>query len=210
MRMSSWWILVLLLGSSATAQTAHAREAKKRVDKAGKVDTSAEDDAPPARPISVALLAGYGYTFNAHDDLNPLAIGFGVGGGYNLDAFYAGVRFMFFLGESQSMGPAEVSASAMTLGLEAGYDIALATDVLVLRPELGVGLSIVEGESMEAGAMAATANGSSEDLYIAPGAALLVNVGERSFVGVDLQAPIVFADDVEGALTMLAAFGMHF
>jgi hypothetical protein len=81
--------------------------------------------------------------------------------------------------------------------------------VLVLRPELGVGLGIVEGESME-GSATATANGSSEDLYIAPGAALLLNVGERSFIGVDLQAPIVFADDIEVALTMLAVAGMHF
>jgi hypothetical protein len=38
----------------------------------------------------------------------------------------------------------------------------------------------------------------------------LVNVGERSIIGVDLQAPIVFADDIEVAFTALAVAGMHF
>lgn len=211
MRMSSWWILALLLGWSATAQTAHAQQAKKAPSKADKSEQAeADDDAPKVRPISVSLLAGYGHTFNAHDHLNPLAIGFGVRGGYNIGGLYLGARFMFFLGDSEKVDTVEVSANTMTLGLEGGYDLALAKDVLVLRPELGVGLDIVEGESMNSGATMDTSDGSSEDLYIAPGAALLVNVGERSLIGVDLQAPIIFADDIEVALTMLAAFGMHF
>jgi hypothetical protein len=219
--MRSWWIATsLLIGFGATPQLTHAQEAAKsasgkssKSSKSGKVAKASaekdESDEPADRPISVALLGGYGHTFNADDDLNPLGIGFGVRGGYNIGALYLGVRFLFFLGDSETMAMAEVSASTMTVGLEGGLDLAFAKDVLVLRPELGVGLGIVEGESMAGGA-APTADGSSEDLYIAPGVALLVNVGERSIIGIDLQAPIVFADDVEVALTMLAVAGMHF
>jgi hypothetical protein len=212
MRMRRWWIAVMVIGVGATAQRVHAQEAAKspssKVAKKNAEQGAASDEEPAHRPISVSLLGGYGHSFNADDNLNPLGIGFGVRGGYNIGALYLGLRFLFFLGDSESMG-AEVSANTMTVGLEGGYDLALAKDVLVLRPELGVGLGIVEGESM-VGGVVPTADGSSEDLYIAPGAALLVNVGERSIIGVDLQAPIIFSDDIEVALTMLAVAGMHF
>jgi hypothetical protein len=215
--MRSWWIAVVALGFGATPRLAHAQEAAKtpseKVSKPSADKHGESDDEPAERPISVSLLGGYGQTFNANDDLNPLGIGFGVRGGYSFGALYLGLRFLFFLGDSERMDgagvSAEVSASTLTVGLEGGYDLALAADVLVLRPELGVGLGIVEGESIAGGAML-TADGSSEDLYIAPGVALLVNVGERSIIGLDLQAPIVFADDIEVALTMLAVAGMHF
>jgi hypothetical protein len=134
-----------------------------------------------------------------------------VRGGYNFSAFHLGMRFMFFLGDSERVAAGvETSANAMTLGLELGYDIALWDDVLFVRPEIGSGLMIIEGESMDDGATDTTGSGSSEDLYIAPGAALFVNVGKRSFLGLDVQAPIVFADDIEVALTMLAIGGMRF
>lgn len=210
MRMSSCLIWALLIGWSATA---HAQEAKpgkpgKQADKSEQAE--GEEEEPKERPISVSLLAGYGHTFNAEDNLNPLAIGFGVRGGYNIDGLYLGMRFMFFLGDSENVDTVEVSANTMTLGLEAGYDLAFANDVVVLRPELGLGLGIVEGEFMNSSATVDTSDGSSEDLYIAPGAALLFNVGRRSLIGLDLQAPIIFADDIEVGLTALAAFGMHF
>lgn len=221
MRMRSWWIAAIVIGLGATPQLTHAQEAAKPASKSasGKAakrsaeKNSESDDEPAERPISVSLLGGYGRTFNADGNLNPLGIGFGVRGGYNFDALYVGLRFLFFLGDSESMSTAsssaEVSASTMAVGLEAGFDLALVSDVLVLRPELGVGLGIVEGERVAGGATP-TANDSSEDLYIAPGFSLLVNVGERSFIGVDLQSPIVFADDIEVALTALAVAGMHF
>lgn len=226
MRMRSWWLAGVAIGFGAiglcaTAPLAHAQDTvksptanpsskplSKKADKKNADKSASSDDEPAERPISVALLGGYGHTFNADDDLNPLAVGFGVRGGYNLGELYLGLRFLFFLGDSESMGTAEVSANTMTVGIEAGYDLALASDVLVLRPELGLGLGLVEGEQT-AGAEA-TMNGSSEDLYIAPGLALLVNVGERSIIGIDLQAPIVFSDDIEVALTALAVAGMHF
>jgi hypothetical protein len=208
-------MIALLIGLSTTAQLAQAQKAKskeaaaKRADNRG--DQGDKDDKARPMPISVSLLGGYGHTFNADEHLNPLGVGFGVRGGYNFGELYVGLRFMFFLGDTESMGGGvETSANAMALGAELGYDIALLDDVLFVRPELGSGLMIIEGESMD-GAMAATSvNGSSEDLYIAPGAALFVNVGKRSFLGLDLQAPIVFATDTEVALTILAIAGMRF
>jgi len=206
----------LLLGLSTTAlstspQLAQAQKAKSKEAAAkGGEDEGDSGGKPRPKPISVSLLAGYGHTFNADDHLNPLGVGFGVRGGYNFSALYVGMRFMFFLGDTESAGGGvETSANAMTLGLELGYDIALLDDVLFVRPEIGSGLMIIEGESM-AGAMEIPVNGSSEDLYIAPGAALFVNVGKRSFLGLDLQTPIIFADDTEVALTTLAIAGMRF
>lgn len=207
----------LLLGLSTTAlstspQLAHAQKAKSKEAAAkGGEDEGENGGKPRPKPISVSLLAGYGHTFNVHDHLNPLGVGFGVRGGYNFSALYVGMRFMFFLGDTESVAAGvETSANAMTLGLELGYDIALWDDVLFVRPEIGSGLMIIEGESMADSATDTTDNGSSEDLYMAPGTALFVNVGKRSFLGLDLQAPIVFADDIEVALTVLAIGGMRF
>jgi hypothetical protein len=206
----------LLLGLSTTAlsaspQPAQAQKAKSN-EAAGAAKKGGEGEGggkSRPKPISVALLAGYGHTVNADDHLNPLAVGFGVRGGYNFSELYVGLRFMFFLGDSERVANGvETSRNAMTLGLELGYDIALLEDVLFVRPELGSGLMIIEGESMAADATAM--NGSSEDLYIAPGTALFVNVGQRSFLGLDLQAPIVFSTDIEVAMTALASGGMRF
>jgi hypothetical protein len=206
-------MMALLIALSTPAQLAQAQKAKSKKEAAHKAGEQAreEDGKAPPMPISVSLLGGYGHTFNADDHLNPLGIGFGVRGGYNFSDLYVGLRFMFFLGDSESMGGGvETSASAMTLGLELGYDIALWDDVLFVRPEVGSGLMIIEGESMDTAMAAVPINGSSEDLYIAPGAALFVNVGQRSFLGLDVQAPIVFSTDTEVALTMLAIVGMRF
>lgn len=217
MRMRSWWIAALLIGTSASAQLAHAQhQAKpKAAGKTGGESVPSDDDEGNDgrhKPISVSLLAGYGHTFNAAEHLNPLAVGFGVRGGYNVGELYIGMRFLFFLGDSEAAADdVETSAKAMTLGLELGYEISLLGDVLFVRPELGAGLMIIEGESMAAGAMPEmSANGSSEDLYIAPGAAMFVNVGKRSFLGLDLQTPIVFTTETKVALTMLAIGGMRF
>jgi hypothetical protein len=206
----------LLLGLTTTAlstspQLAHAQKARSKEAAAAKGAKDEDGGKPRPMPISVSLLAGYGHTFNADDHLNPLGVGFGVRGGYNFSALYVGLRFMIFLGDSERVAAGvETSANAMTLGLELGYDVALWDDVLFVRPEIGSGLMIIEGESMVRGAMDTSVNGSSEDLYIAPGAALFVNVGRRSFLGLDLQMPIVFSDDVEVALTMLLIGGMRF
>jgi hypothetical protein len=56
-------------------------------------DTDAPVVDPNAdKPISVGLLLGYG--IGLEDGPNPWGLGFGLRGGYNLDAIYLGVRFV--------------------------------------------------------------------------------------------------------------------
>lgn len=217
MRMRSWWLVASLVALSATSDVAHADKAKKAAANP-RQDDAEGDDAP--KVISVSLLAGYGHTFDAHQQLNPLAVGFGVRGGYNIDALYLGLRFMFFLGDSEDTAigvgseveMVEISANSMTLGIEGGYDLALVSDWLVVRPEVGVGLVIGSAETMDIGSGPAspTDDQSSEDLYIAPGLALLVNLSDRVFAGFDAQLPIVFDSETELALTVFALAGMRF
>jgi len=207
--MRSVWIAALLAlwsTSVASAQTKAAVKAGKKAE-----TERAEDDDRP-KPITVALLGGYGYALQAPSDVNPFGIGFGVRGGYNLDAFYLGARFMFFLGDSEGIADVEVSANSMTLGLEGGYDIGLFGDSLVLRPELGFGLfsASIEAMSEQSGGAQVPIDESSEDLYVAPGFALLVRLSERVFIGVDTQLPIIFDDDIVVEVTVLGTAGMRF
>jgi len=198
----------------AKSKPAKSKPAKSKPAKSSAPDPIGDDAAADApKPISVALLAGYGHGFDLPLDINPFGIGFGVRGGYNFDALYVGARFMFFLGESKELVGAEVSANAITLGLEAGYDLSLYRDVLFFRPELGVGLVVAAAEAMAAGVAGQPGDSiddSSEDVYIAPGFALFVRVGERSFLGMDVQLPIISVDDPVVELTILGTAGMRF
>jgi hypothetical protein len=81
------------------------------------------------------------------DDLN---LGFGARGGYTLqNGVYLGGVFDYFIGQSetQTLGGTTISASAhvWTLGFEGGFDFAL-TDVLMVRPFLGIGIATASGE----------------------------------------------------------------
>jgi hypothetical protein len=216
MGMRSCLIAALLVVSSASAASAQTKPGPKpgtkAAAKAAKKDEAAQAEYE-ARPklITVALLGGYGYALEAPSDVNPFGAGFGVRGGYNLDAFYLGARFMIFLGDSEQIEGVEVSANSITIGLEAGYDIGLFDDFLVVRPELGFGLFSASIEAMAvSGGSQVPIDESSEDLYIAPGLALLMRISDRVFVGVDGQLPIIFDDDIVVETTVLLTAGMSF
>jgi len=212
MRMRSWLIAALLVLSAST-QEAQAQAKSGKASKAAAAAEAEQAEKNPNKPISVALLAGYGLSLSTPNHLNPFGIGFGVRGGYNLGSLYLGARFLFFLGDSEEIAGVEASANSITLGLETGYDLELIEQALVLRPEVGGGLVVQSAESMISNASAGTEmpmDESSEVLYIAPGLALLVKVGRRSFVGVDVQVPIIFDRETVIELTMLATGGLRF
>lgn len=170
-----------------------------------------DGDDGPDRPITVGLLAGYGLDLSGAD-LNPYGIGFGVRGGYSLDALYLGARFMFFLGESEDVTIAgetiEMSSNLMTIGAEVGYDLELSDRGITLRPEIGLGLALSSGEGADtAGNMVDT---SSTDFYVAPGASLLFCLGTNVFTGLNVQVPIVFAEELGTGLTLLGILGLRF
>jgi hypothetical protein len=154
---------------------------------------------------------GYGLDLDAPelgngDTMNGFGLGFGVRGGYNIDAIYLGARFVFFLGDSIDEMGAEASFNVMTIGIEGGYDIDLGG--IILRPELGLGLAILSQEITVAGF---TVDGSAEDIYIAPGAAVLGCISDSIFIGGDIQFPIILADpDAVIGLTIMANGGMRF
>jgi hypothetical protein len=154
-----------------------------------------------AKPISVGLLLGYGISLE--DGGNAWGLGFGLRGGYNIDAIYLGARFIYYLGDSEDIPataftPAmETSVNIWELGIEGGYDVDAGG--ITIRPGLGVGIASV---SVDAGGLSA----SETYLMLAPG------VGIHSiFLGLDVRFQLIFGDpDVVKGLPIFANVGMRF
>jgi hypothetical protein len=208
---------LLVLGSAGTAlaQDPEAGDVAP-IEGSGEEEASVDDVGARAdgKPISVGLLLGYGISFE--DGGNPWGLGFGLRGGYNIDAIFLGARFVYYLGETEEI-PAlgiEVSANVMELGIEGGYDIAAGP--VIIRPGLGLGLAIASIEG-SAPAITGTADAESESFtnpYIALGASVLYDIDEQFFVGGDMRLQFVLGDEEEGgsatALIILANGGMRF
>lgn len=164
--------------------------------------------APEARRhISVALLGGYGWTLNPQsiDQLNAFGVGFGVRGGFNIDAFYTGVRLQFFMGDSRVMANGELTFDETMLALEFGYDVSV--DVLTLRPHLGVGLAMSSAEL--AAASGVTEDRSSDDLYVVGGLSVIGDLTRRLFVGLDAQFPLIVRSPMVDGFTLQLAVGLR-
>lgn len=149
---------------------------------------------------SVGLLLGYG-TQLSDSYLDPFGFGIGVRGGHTFDEpeLYLGVHVNYFFGETTDLGLADVTVSTLTLGVEGGYDLYLTP--LVLRPSVVVGAAL----SLTSGGV----EGSSTDLYVAPGATLLYPI-DAWFVGLDARVLVIPSDDTRTAFTAMATGGMHF
>jgi hypothetical protein len=169
----------------------------------GDVEADGSDAAPagdgPDKPISVGLLLGYGISLE--DGPNAWGLGFGVRGGYNLDAIYLGARFVYYLGASEGSGPAEVTLNIWEFGIEGGYDVDAGG--VIIRPGLGLGLAGISLDSSFGSA-------SETEFFIAPGASLLFDVSENIFIGADARFKFVLSDPSAKAITLLANAGMRF
>jgi hypothetical protein len=160
------------------------------------------------KPISVGLLLGYGISF---EDGNPWGLGFGLRGGYNIDAIFLGARFIYYLGQSEEAFGVEISSNIIELGIEGGYDIAVGP--VIIRPGLGLGLAIVSAEVSGQSILgpATTGSDSSTNPYIALGGSVLYDIDEQFFVGGDMRLQFVIGDGGDGtALIILANGGMRF
>ncbi len=164
-------------------------------------EDEAEDPAETA--LSVAVLVGYGVSL---EDVNPWGFGFGLRAGYNIDAFFVGGRFVFYIGEtvtetraSFSGGTSEedISHNLWELGAEVGYDIAI--DAVTLRPGLGLGLA------------SGSSGGSSEvNVYVAPGLSLLYGVSDSMYLGLDARFQAILSEFGANGIPILATVGMSF
>jgi len=158
-----------------------------------------------AKPISVGLLLGYGISLE--DGPNAWGLGFGVRGGYNIDAIYLGARFIYYLGDSEDapatmFTPAtEASINIWELGIEGGYDVAAGP--LTIRPGLGLGIASVSFDFLGASA-------SETEFFIAPGVSFLYDVTDSVFVGLDVRLQLILAEETIKGLPLFANVGMRF
>jgi len=178
----------------------------------------AKEEIPPAaeppvhggKPISVALLLGYGFkTDRADYGANPYGFMAGVRGGYTLDfALYLGVYFNYYLGSSQEGQTqqtglmSETSASYMHFGAEVGYDVELGP--ILFRPSMGIGIAMAFTDMDTPGETV-----SISDLMFAPGITVLYPLDDSLFLGGDLRGQIVTGDGVS-AVTLAATGGFKF
>ncbi len=182
-------------GGDATTAPAEPVAAPSPSEAAASSDTAA---ASTGKKISAGLLLGYGFSTDSGSG-NPWGLGFGVRGGYNLDKIFLGGRFVYYLGEK--------SVNIWELGLEGGYDVAVA-DKLTVRPGIGLGLANISTPSVTI--LGTTVGGGETDAYIALGGSLLYDVAPDIFVGVDLRYQHIFVTGGANALTLLATGGMRF
>jgi hypothetical protein len=149
-------------------------------------------------------------------DFNPYGIGFGAAGGYTLDMnVHLGASFEYYLGASEDFPGGSASANIWNLMLEPGYDIA-AGETLVIRPQLGLGLSSVNAEACVSlppplGTGSEVCGDNSESKFaVAPGAMLLIDFGGL-YAQAGLRYHHIFVDDGNAdALLINAGLGATF
>lgn len=181
-------------------------------EKAPSKPEAAPVDTTPAieRPISVALLLGYGFKSDRQTGglgADPYGFTAGVRGGYTLDfRLYLGGFFNYYLGSTESgindrvVGvETETSASYMQFGVEVGYD--WEAGPVIVRPSLEIGMAIALTDRTGT-------TTSVNDMMFGPGVTVLYPIDEF-FIGGDLRFAIVTGDGVSGVLPAITA-GMSF
>jgi opacity protein-like surface antigen len=155
---------------------------------------------PLKKPISVGLLLGYGISLEDGDG-NPWGLGFGLRGGYNIDAIYLGARFIYYLGEDP--------VNIWELGIEGGYDFAVAEKVTV-RPTLGLGIANITVDIPEIAGFDIGGSASESEFYLAPGVSALYDVNDSVFIGLEARFKLIMSDPTAKAITLFANGGMRF
>jgi hypothetical protein len=121
---------VLVLGRTTTVEATETEMPKDSTPKENRARTE----------MAVSLLAAYGAGGRFEDNaVNRYGFGFGARAGATLKSprIYLGVSFIRFLGGQDPSGKFYTS----TLDAEFGYDIRLLRDLLLIRPELGLGVA---------------------------------------------------------------------
>jgi hypothetical protein len=95
---------------------------------------------PPRTEVGVSLLGAFGAGGRFEDNpINRYGLGLGLRGGVTLkgSSLYLGGSFIRFFGDEDQSGRFYTS----TLDAEVGYDFRLLHDLLVVRPELALGVA---------------------------------------------------------------------
>jgi len=169
-------------------------------------DAEAASSGHP-NPLSAALLLGMGFSVETgNNNVNPWGFGLGLRGGYNLNDFFLGARFVYHLGETVEVTRfgttgqqrmEDVTANLLQFGVEAGYDIHAGSTV-VLRPQFGIGFAVVSAERDQT------------SVFIAPGLSVLFEVSPKFFVGVEGQYQLVATEIAISGIVAMANIGMRF
>lgn len=227
----------VLFFSAATAvaqpRAAKAKTAKPaagRVVRAQPAPTAAPAEAPaepdvadapegkPARPISIAAIAGVGLNETklkddagneTKDGVGTQGVGIGLRGGYTLPMkVYVGAAFVYHLGGSNEANQVKYTGSTLYLGPEVGYDLELGP--VIIRPYVGLGYGSVKAKA-EAGGTTLL-DRSEGGFAVWPGVMARYPV-DAFFVGADARYALVTGTDKitnAGGAGVFATVGMNF
>jgi len=166
-----------------------------------------------AKPISAGLLIGFGTDLG--EDFNPWGLGIGVRGGYSLERWYFGGRFIYQFGTtaeqvSAGLNTVEIDFNLWELSAEAGYDFPL-EEKLTLRPSLLLGIvSLISSTDAAVFGGSGSASASDVKLLISPGASLLYDITPDVFIGGDVRLPFVAGGGSIFGFVIYANGGLHF
>jgi len=138
--------------------------------------------------VSLAVALGYGFVVTDDGDLdgdaNPYALGFGLRGGYTLDAgIYLGLLSQIYGGEKVGNDTVNGRIYQMNFAGELGYDLALG-DTAVLRPSVAIGSTVSMGEVCVLGRC--TSDHTDPYLLVAPAVTLVISLG-KLYLGGELR-----------------------
>ncbi len=110
---------------------------------------------------------------------NPLGFGFGMRAGASFHGFYAGLSFMYYVGESAQVVGLYSKARSVLYGVEGGYGIGLGP--FTLRPQLGVGNYTLTQSGIDPQYLQNVGPSTVHYLYLEPGVTGLVTFGGWMF-----------------------------
>lgn len=140
--------------------------------------TAHAEEAFTAGKAQIGGNVGYGI-YVGEGNVNPYGFGLGAHGGYTLDMnLHLGASFEYFFGESQNVPGGSDSIKLWNLMFEPGYDIAIG-DTMLIRPQLGIGLTNVSSEvCLNVPGVASGCNSDSTGRFaMAPGAKFMIDFG---------------------------------
>ena len=155
--------------------------------------------ATPARalgPVDIEIGARVGVATDPSSNLptNPYGFGFGGRAGVSIFGLYGGISGMYYLGTSSTpQGIPAVAGGATTAhtamyGLEVGYTLPI--PVVKIRPQVGIGDSIIGMSGGLADGPATPSGVSASNLYLEPGVLVFVPI-RVMFIGADVNALIL-------------------
>lgn len=162
-----------------------------------------------ANKVSLAVALGYGFVVtdegDLDDDANPYGLGFGLRGGYTLDAgIYLGGLYQLYGGEKVGNDTVNGRMYQTNVAGEIGYDLALG-DALVLRPSVAIGSTVALGEVCVLDRC--TSDHTDPYLLVAPAATLVISLG-KLYIGGEARYFFLPDNDIPDGFLLGAQVGV--